>query len=187
MGEYRASTLKTTLATIRNTPSAVEGLRLVEPEIIASIDGAPRTGWLPASQGVALNRAMLEHGGSDLVVVINRDITRSSVEMPLFKPLIQGAITLFGGGPKGLLSSFAGAVRLAARGVGVPVVDKSVGAKAARVRWPDLPPELRNHAWSWTVTGSLIGIFDLAKTQGTCVPKQDELSDGIEVFELEWE
>lgn len=102
--QMRAVHLQENLASVEKLrPDAAEQIFGLCPATVAAIRGALRTDWLDVAHDLALTESMATVVGIPGVRTFNRDALKSALHSPLLKAIWDGAVTLFGLKPQGVL------------------------------------------------------------------------------------
>jgi hypothetical protein len=102
--QMRAVHLQANLDTVHKLrPDVAAQIFGLCPASVDFIRGALRTDWLDVSHDVAVTEAMATVVGIPGVRAFNRDALKSALRSPLLKSIWDGAVTLFGLKPSGLL------------------------------------------------------------------------------------
>lgn len=186
MAELRASTLKYNISAARSSAAGNRALERVDLQVLDEINQAARTAWLPAEYVRLVNAALLEEGGDALVVDLNRKLTKQTVYMPLFRPIISGALRVFQGDPGAVLKAIPHSLRLTTRGWGECRMDVWKDRQTATMTYSGVAPELRHRAWLLAMTGGLLGSVDLARVRGEVTSESSALEQGVVQFDIQW-
>jgi hypothetical protein len=97
----RARHLKSVLASLRRRPEAESGavLRRIAPTLIQAIDDSAGVEWFPIEHDVALTHAIYEAFGPGEADRFWRRVMTEALATPLFRTLVEGALSLFGSMP----------------------------------------------------------------------------------------
>lgn len=163
----RASVSQLQLAVIEALPEGPSVLDAVPAAVLAAIRSSPRTSWLGAENMMELLRACERVGGVELSERAAFGVTTRTEDHPLFRPLVQGALRLFGSGPVPLFKVLPRAWKISNRDSGVLEVETA--PSDAKVHVHDLAPELDCDEWKRSWRGTARGMLSLAKVQGDAI------------------
>lgn len=171
---FRSVMCKKALALIESDPELSElVLKGVPDEHLTAIRSAGRLAWVPAEALNALNHCYLHHAGQDAFIQLWRRYTVESVDTPLFGPLFQGALRLFGLNPGSLIRLIGRAWDSATRDV--CRIECTLEDNAAHVQLLDIPPTHREIVLSLCMQGVILAIFDLTHHRGEVRGDESEL------------
>ncbi len=161
----KASVAQLQLEAIEQMGRADEILAAVEPGLIDELRAFARTTWIDPRFMAGLLQGAYEVDGQDLVREAARRVVTKTSDHPLFRPIIQGTLRLFGKGPGPLFRTLPRAWRLVNRESGELEVE--VAEDAVRVIVHGLPPVLDVQAFKESWVGTAQGILELAGSDGT--------------------
>lgn len=72
-------------------------------DVLEWIDAATRVNWFPVQTDIALTEAVARCAGAEGLARWSADTMRRSFEGPMLKPIVDGAIRIFGLSPAGML------------------------------------------------------------------------------------
>lgn len=166
------------MATLPEGPAIKEAL---DVEVLRTLEETPRTSWISPRYMGALMDAAASVGGVSLVESSARSLADKTQDHPLFRPLVQGALRLFGQGPGPLFKVLPRAWNAANRDSGELAVEHGNGR--ARVMVRGLPAELDREPFKRSWRGTCLGVLDLAGVEGTA---DIELLDGGFDVDVRW-
>ena len=138
--------------------------------------------WLPFKQIVDIDDAILRHCGEAVVEDVHRLAANPTLQLPLFKPLIENAFRFFGRTPSALLRWAPAAIRMSLRGASEVMYQDVQGG--CRLIMPNPHPEIRAApSWRAGTRGSLKGIVEMVGYQGVV---EDELNDDALIHRISW-
>lgn len=151
----RAGHLKENVAALRSLGAEFESrIRARQLANIQIIDRAARMEWLPVRLDAELMEAIAAEGGLPAVHKLNSQAITKTIEGPLLRPLVEGAIKLFGFAPSALVRWTRHAYLQIYRDCGDVVVNE----ERTLVSVFGLPSYLRASApWLEGVAGALDG------------------------------
>lgn len=194
----RASVPKLVLAQVEALPASERDrvLAQLDPEWLDGVRRAARTAWVPLDWTPRLYRAVDEALGDARVMSVARDMAAGTYDVPLFAPLIRGALNVFGDGAASLLRTLPGGWKLVNRGAGRCEVEIDRGARVATVSLRELAPPLRDRPFARSWVGTLHGIFDQVdgdRADGDRIDGDarveadlDALADGLAHYRANW-
>jgi len=156
----------------------------LKPEALEEIENAWAAGWLPLAYDVELTSAFFRLAGPERACDAMRRNMAETFRKPTLRPIIDGAIRIFGLSP-GKLFGWAPRVW--------PLIFKDAGAlhvelgdARATIRLVDLPPGIADNVDYLHGTASAIAaVFDLVGVRGDC--RLVGHGNGGARFELDWE
>lgn len=164
-------------------PSVLAG---VSPEHLAAIRTAGRLSWVPAVALISLHKSYAQHAGEGAFVDLWRRQTIESVDTPLFGPLFQSAIRLFGVNPGALVRLLGQTWGVSTRGVGE--VRFVLEGQGGQVRMDSLLPPCRERVVGLCMHGVIRAIYDLTDHRGEIVADDSSLeTSGIFDLRLTWQ
>lgn len=165
----RGTVVKSVLAAVeRLPPSAREGvLAGVRGDTLKTIRGESGVSWIPSATWTDLCDAAFRKLGAQgyeaLWAALFVELTRG----PLLRPLVEGAMTLFGSTPGSLARRAPAGWSLITRGMGTFRVEDA-GEGRVRLLVEGYPDEdAASGAWLHGFAGTFHGFFSLTRTQGT--------------------
>lgn len=183
---FRASVLHALIKTIENHPGGVQIMDRCDPRDLAFVRDSFRTDWVPANRGLCLYRASFDEGGAELVHDVSRDnvISQGSIH-PLFRPLMRGAVNVFGGGPVAVFKQLPRALTLSNRATGTIEVKQSRPHEVV-YHWIGLPPVLQDRVWIEGQRGVSVGVLRLLDIHGSCEAHVDDGDPSRIEFVVTW-
>jgi len=157
----------------------------LKPETRDAIENAWAASWLPIGHDVELTEAFFALAGRERACRAMRSNLASTFQKPILRPLVEGALRIFGShDPRKLLRWAPRAWSLLFRNVGE--MSAEIGLDRATVELLDLPPEVADSREYLLGTAAAISaIYDLTGFEGTC--ELLEHGDGKACFELHWQ
>ena len=132
--------------------------------IIKATVSASRADWLPMEWDYELTRVVNAIGGRDAVIELSRRSFLAAVEGPLLRPLVQGALRVFGVGPRAVLKLVSNAWGAGTKDAGVmTAVATDTGAV---VRHTVIVAE---PIWHEAFIGVFAGAFEVTGYVGTTI------------------
>jgi hypothetical protein len=151
----RAGHLKENVAALRGLGPELEArIRARQRASIDAIERAGRMEWLPVRLDAELMEAIAAEGGLRAVHKLNSEAITKTIEGPLLRPLVEGAIKLFGVTPSSLVRWTRHAYLQIYRDCG----DVLVNEDRTLVSVTGLPAHLRaSQPWLEGIAGALDG------------------------------
>lgn len=162
--EQKASVAQLQLDAIEKHPRASEVLSVVEPELLKTLRATPRTSWLGPQYMAGLLTAAHEVGGIELTREMAFAVASRTSEHPLFRPLVQGTLAIFGKGAGPLFKTLPRAWKMVNRNCGDLRVE--VEDQRARIEVVLLPLELDVMPFKESWVGTARGILKIANCEG---------------------
>jgi hypothetical protein len=162
--EQKASVAQLQLDAIEKHPRAQEVLDTLDPEMLSTLRETPRTSWISPSFMAGLLTAAYEVGGPELTRELAFAVASRTSEHPLFRPLVQGTLAIFGKGAGPLFKTLPRAWKMVNRNSGDLRVE--VEGDRAVVEVILLPPELDVMAFKESWVGTARGILKIASREG---------------------
>lgn len=183
---YRGGLCRTVLANTRRESWGQDAVARVPDEHIQAIEMCRGLSWLPASDLDSLNQAVLAEAGRDAYVEFWRRYTARTQDSVLFGPFVSGAVRIFGSRPEGFLRWVGRAWDATTRNYGKITFEG--GSGVATVSLIDIPRTGRLATVAASLEGSLRGVFDLCRRDGTIEVDEKRLkSRGIIDLRASWE
>jgi hypothetical protein len=188
---YRVSSARAMLAELeRRFPDQARRLREEIPaDVLASVRDALSLTWLDAEvhhqMADWIHRALGDRDYRDLW----RNVFLEMVRLPLFRPMSEGAIRLFGATPASLARWTARGYTLASRGLGAMTlaVDEPDGRRVV-IEVAGYPPALAASGSNVVATaGSFDGFLDLTGVQGEVTVTANEPERGFARYQIRWD
>ncbi len=142
--------------------------------------------WLPAEIHVSIAVAPHAVVGADAYRALWRGMTLESLDRPLFRPLVEGALAVFKGSPARLFRVVPHGWSLVGRHCG----ELSIGDESARglaMVWDKIPLLFRSaepFATAWA--GSLDSVLDIVHRGGRVAMDASRLGAGRVRYEITW-
>ncbi len=164
----KAQQIQTSLAICREMtgPRADEFDAAIGPAALEQIESTHRTAWVPLELDFAVCHALEKVLGEGANVERSRRAVRQSMSSSMLKPIVDGALRLFGLSPSKVLRVSVTGWKSIYRDVGAPRFEHA-GPTAARIVFDDLPHEvLASRMYLHAIGGGLSAIFDLCDVEG---------------------
>jgi hypothetical protein len=163
----RASYLKSTMAALSllDHAAAVAARARLSPRITLDIDRALSIDWLPVAHDLAVTEAVAAACGRAAVRRWGREGMLTALRGPLLKPILDGAVAIFGPSPRGLLRHARPMWTQIYRDCGELEVDLPRGNQAV-LRFEHIPVELGNAAYAEGMAGALEATLAVASRAG---------------------
>jgi hypothetical protein len=185
--ELRSSLVKEQLASIDDLgPGPAGRVRAAVPRAIAAIERSTRMDWLPIGVLLDLLDATLAALGAEEAAVHWRVSTLRSFELPLVRPFVAGALSLFNPSPAQIFPLLPKLMSLLYRDIGslrVEVVEPGL----LRIIHGQLPQSmLASRAWSASMAASYLASLDFLRVvDGRVETTIDTVTAGC-TFTLRW-
>ncbi len=162
-------------------------LRAQVPEhVLARLDEALPSGWMPISESRYLVQAVVNELGPDATTLWRRYFSEHYVRTPALRTFATAAVRLLGLSPNAFLRIFRRGFESAFRGVASVDVTET-DARSAVVRFEDVAPIMLEHPQYFLVfEGSFEGILDVAAATGT-VEHQVDRGRRVVEFDVRWD
>lgn len=186
--QYKASLARSLLESVDRLDDALRRrvYELAGPEHVRAIRDAPRTSWLEAEHQIAVDGAIAEVLGNAALERMIREYVSRASDTPLFKPLMRGAIALFGLTPASIYRILPRAWGMTSREAGI-VSERVIDDRHHEVTYAQLPELMRVESIAVTTRGSLLGMLDLVGHGGTVETDLGQLPDGKIVHRIAWQ
>jgi len=155
-----------------------EAERLLQAEIAAT-KAASRADWLPMTFDFKLTAVVHDLGGKDAVVALNRASFLAATDGPLLRPIVQGALRVFGVSPRAFVKMVGNAWEAGTRNAGAMSASFE-DDHSAIVVLNGLHAELR---WYEGFIGLLEGVYEITAHEGTATVTAH---DGGATYEMRW-
>lgn len=152
--EYRASIVKTSLRYVRELEDGPEILALLGSRVVAEIEAAPDSAFVPYAHHLAILDWLFEKEGKDGVRDLTAFNVAESLNSPLFSMVRSGFLKAFGLKPATLLSTVPRGMRRTTRHMGRIDIDVEPKARTAKTIWHKLPELLRRPCVAWAHSGT---------------------------------
>lgn len=162
--------------------------RLVEadPELIAEVEAAPRTAWLPIALNVRVVEAMARAFGAERGITILAECVYAQFDTPLWRNFVAGGIRLLGRDPGSLGRWIPQALKLVFRDCGVWSAERSAPSELT-VTAQELPPELASHElWIRSLAVGFTPLLTLCGASGTSELATLDADAGSATFVVRW-
>ncbi len=184
---YRGTLCRAVVELLRKDPAAGQDLLggdLVDA--VETIDACRSLTWIPAHILDSINGAYHDQVGDDRFVDFWRRYSVSAADAPLFGPLFEGALRIFGRDPGGLFGWVGRAWQVTTRDYGF--FDCRRGGAEAILTMRDLPKQCPLERIALSTQGSLMGLLDLAGCAGEVVVDTSRLKHrGVARFHVTWD
>lgn len=165
------------LAVLGDKRAAVEAR--IAPEIEATLR-ASRADWLPMAFDEKLSAVVAEVAGRDGVIATNRVAFLAAAEGPFLRPVVQGALRVFGVTPKGILRHLDNTWDAGTRHAGR--MEVVFGEHEATIHHRGF---ITAEVWHLGFVGLLQGILELTGFDGAV--DMTFADDGHPVFHCRWQ
>lgn len=187
MPSIRASQLHSNLAGLAQLGPELERqiLKHLNAADRQAIVDAPRAGWLPLEFDVQLTDAVVEVGGLDTMMKWSNATMMQSFSGPLLRPVIDGAVRVFGLNPGSLLRLAPRVWHHVFRDCGELHLTGSFPGFAG-LHLVDAAPELtRSSNYLKGIASSLEALFTVCQREGTI--RLLPVEQSLVVFECRWD
>lgn len=158
----------------------------VPPASLAQIVSTSRLDWLSADLDMDVTEAVTQVLGRERSAHFWRGSLLDAMDTPLLKPLIDGAIAIFGLSPGHLLKWAPRVWEAIYRNCGTMTVT-SVSGTTAEIVLESIAPALRRSPdFIEALRASFETLFVLARTEGTVVIEEMDLGRARAVFGFSW-
>jgi hypothetical protein len=158
----------------------------LEPAVLEEIEKASSISWLPVELDVALTECFFEVAGSERATRAFREALTRSIERPLLRPFVEGALALFGRDPAKLLRWVPKVWSLLYRDCG-EMTCPLTSAGAARLELSGLPACIVGSSCYLTGTAATISaFFDFLEIEGRVAVEGPRPATGCAAFEIRW-
>jgi len=158
----------------------------LKPDVLEAIETASPISWLPVELDVELTECFFQVAGAERARRAFREALARSIERPLLRPLVDGALGLFGRNPTKILRWVPKAWSLIYRDCG-EMRCTHAGEGSARLELGLLPPPIVHSSCYLTGTAATVSAFfdwlDIegqVRLEGPCATTQTA------VFHLSW-
>jgi len=169
MPSIRATQLKSDLTALEDLGEHVRDrvLERLPPELVPQVVEASRLEWIPVPSLTLLCRAIREVTDEDTVRAWSRSATNLSLETPLFRPILQGALAVFGRDPQKVYKVLPTAWTAAMKSCGDLVADVGTpGLVTLTIR--GMPEVARDRDFLVATGGAFEVVFDECRVDGRC-------------------
>jgi hypothetical protein len=187
--QVRANWLKLVIHSAKRAPQSVGGpiLALVPDDMRHEIRVAGRLAWLPATRFVQLTNAVVEALGPEEATRFWRQMMRLAIDVPFMRPLLNGALFLWGDTPAGLVRRTPHAWHLVARNCGDFKAIEVTEPNAIIFRSDNLVPLFRAPSLVPMWEGGLLSEVDWVGVEGSVETRADKIAArGAVEFVVRW-
>jgi hypothetical protein len=158
----------------------------VPPASLAQIESTSRLDWLSADLDMDVTEAVTQVLGRERSAHFWRGSLLDTMETPLLKPLVDGAIAIFGLSPGHLLKWAPRIWDAIYRNCGTMTVTQATG-NTARIEYESIAPALRRSpAFIEALRASFETLFVLARTEGTVVVEEMDFGRARAIYGFSW-
>lgn len=158
----------------------------VPPASLEQIVSTTRLDWLSADLDMDVTEAVHQVLGPERSAHFWKGSLLDVMETPLLKPLIDGAIAIFGLSPGNLLKWAPRIWEAIYRNCGTLTLT-AAGTATAEVVYESIPPALRRSPdFIEALRASFETVFVLAQVQGVVVVEEMDLTHGRAVYAFSW-
>jgi uncharacterized protein (TIGR02265 family) len=165
------------LAVLGNSRATVEAQMATE---IETTRRASRADWLPMAFDEKLSAVVAEVAGRDGVIATNRAAFLAAAEGPFLRPVVQGALRVFGVTPKGILRHLDNTWDAGTRHAGR--MEVVLGEHEATIHHRGM---VAAEAWHLGFVGLLQGVLELTGFDGTVDMRRAD--DGHPIYDVRWQ
>lgn len=185
MAEMRAAYLQENVRALEVLgPENAQRVRAAAAAAIEPILAASRMAWLPMELDLAVLEAVLAVAGEDGVRRHAAGALLTATRTPLLRPILEGAVRLFGLKPEGIFKWSSQAWSAALKDCG-SVTWERLGDGRGRIVYADAPPALaHSRLWLVATQGAFEGGLQLANAEGRV--ELTILPTGGGHFEIYW-
>jgi hypothetical protein len=186
----RANWMKFVIHGLKRTDEPVRGnvLARIPEEVRREIRVAGRLAWLPARVFVTLANAILAGVGPTGARTFWRRSLRDSIEVPFMRPLVHGALFLWGDTPASLVRRTGQAWHLVTKNCGDFRSVETGEANSIVFRGENVAPSCRVASFIPMWAGGLEGQIDWIGTEGTVEPHAHQFDqEGTIEFLVRWQ
>ncbi len=164
--QVRVAQLKADLEVLPEIwPDRAERIRArLRPDTMAAIEAATRLDWMPFAVNLEVVEAVHAEEGDAGTRAWSRRALLRSARAPLLKPLVDGAVRLFGLEPGGVLRFAPRVWETVFRHCGD--MEVAGGESEARISLVGLPPALRHHLFLVSIAGAVDATCDICRVRG---------------------
>jgi hypothetical protein len=182
----RARHLKQTLASAERTRAAPAVRRFVPPAILAGIEAAHGSDWLPIAHDVALVRAIHGALGQESYDAFARGVVVEALDGPLLGPMARIVVAAIGHDATSWARLVPKAWTLVYRDCGDWTVVRA-DAGEAWLRIDGLPEACANEPmWPTSLASSLSAVLEATGVAGTSTLERFEPATGAATYALRW-
>lgn len=184
---YKSALAKSLLEDVERLsgPERSRVLERVAQEHLDAVRNAPRASWIDAAHQVAIDSAILEALGEQELEQMLRGFVSRISQTPLFRPILNGAIGLFGLTPASVYKVLPRAWSLTSKNAG-SILQRAIDERTHEIAYRDLPALMRVPSMAVTTRGSVYGILDLLEFEGAVETDATALDQGTIVHQIRW-
>jgi hypothetical protein len=178
MPSIRATQLKSDLAALDDLVPGIreQVLARLRPGFALDVASASRLDWMPVAEVVSLCRVLREVTDEETVRTWCRRATSFSLQTPLFRPILQGALAIFGRDPQRVYKVMPTAWIAAMKDCGQLVADVATpGVVTLTIH--GMPAVARDRDFLIAAGGAFEVVLDECGVEGRC---QLELQGGLD-------
>jgi hypothetical protein len=187
--QVRANWLKLVIHSAKRAPESLGGpiLARIPDEMRREIRVAGRLAWLPATKFVHLTDAIVEAAGHEGARGFWRQMMRLAIDVPFMRPLLNGALFLWGDTPAGLVRRTPQAWHLVAKNCGDFKAIEVDEPNAIIFRCDNVAPLFRAPSLVPMWEGGLESEVDWVGVKGSVETHADKLAArGVVEFIVRW-
>jgi hypothetical protein len=179
MPSIRATQIKSNLTALEDLGPAVRDrvLEQLPPDLASTVADASRLDWIPVSVSVRLCRAVRQATDEEILRTWSRAATNLSLQTPLFRPILTGAVAIFGRDPQKIYKVMPTAWAAAVKECGQMTVDLGTpGCVVLGLR--GVPDVAKDRDFLLGTAAAFEVVFDECQVDGRCeleqrLPKDD--------------
>ena len=158
----------------------------LKPGTLDAIESASTIGWVDVEHDVELTETLFRLAGSERAWEAMRANFRDSLDKPLLKPLLEGALAIFGRSPERILRWGPRVWSFLFRDAGEMTLADS-GPGHARLELHGLPPVFSASRPYFEGTGaSVLGFFDVVRIEAEVRIEGPDPAGGTAAIEVTW-
>lgn len=163
----KAGYMKDYLVALRRLPPAKhEAVLRGLDDLVADIENASRSAWLPISANLRITSAVFRELGDDGAHDFFAQWIQRQTETPVWSHLVGGALKLFGLDPGSLATWMPRSFDLMYRGYGRWTVVRT-GPKRVELTLSEMPAALASHTpWQRSVRSGTFAVYRLTRVHG---------------------
>jgi hypothetical protein len=169
MPSIRATQLKSDLTALEDLGAEVRDrvLERLPPEFVSTVADASRLDWVPVPTLARLCRAIRQVTDEEVLRNWSRAATNLSLETPLFRPILTGAVAIFGRDPQKIYKVMPTAWNAAMKACGELKVDTGTpGHVVLDLR--GAPDAVKDRDFLLATAGAFEVVFDECRVEGRC-------------------
>jgi len=156
-------------------------------ELVETIENAGRFDWLPIEVDIELNEIIWKHLGDEGTYKYYHDSVFKTSEDPLMKPIISGAINLFGLTPHSIIRFYPRLWTRMYKDCGQLSIKKE-GPTIAHIIVSEIPRQIiESRGYIVGLEGAFSTSFTLCRVKGKVFTKQRSTEKCMLVFVAKWE